>query len=325
MKRRSFLLGAGSLLLAGSIAMACNVPVFRYALERWPADLYEVIVLHEGSLSDDDKATFQSLQNADHLAATPTNFRIRSADVDTISDPELRALWNERSDRNRPLLVAMYPRNAREVPDRIASAMPLSKASVDAMVDSPVRRKIAERLLDGDSAVWVFVPCGDEEQDQAARKMLERQMERNQAELSLPPQEEIESDEFFQADNPIELRLSFSMVTLNRNDSKESFLLRMLLGSEPDLEALNQPMAFPVIGRGRVLYALVGKGIFPDTIEMASRFVVGPCSCQVKDQNPGFDLLMAVDWDKKIGGSKISREASQQVSKPILIEIPPGK
>ena len=29
-------------------ARACNVPVFRYALERWPADRYEVTVFHRG-------------------------------------------------------------------------------------------------------------------------------------------------------------------------------------------------------------------------------------------------------------------------------------
>jgi hypothetical protein len=69
----------------------------------------------------------------------------------------------------------------------------------------------------------------------------------------------------------------------------------------------------------------VGKGIFEDTIALASRFVVGPCSCQVKDQNPGFDLLMNVDWDEKIGGSVVSEEASGERSKPILIPIPSGK
>ncbi len=27
-------------------ATACNVPVFRYALERWEADHYEIVVFH---------------------------------------------------------------------------------------------------------------------------------------------------------------------------------------------------------------------------------------------------------------------------------------
>src|SRR5512136_1886912 len=30
-------------------ALACSVPVFRYALERWPASPYEAVVFHRGA------------------------------------------------------------------------------------------------------------------------------------------------------------------------------------------------------------------------------------------------------------------------------------
>ena len=30
---------------------ACNVPVFRYALERWQSDNYELLVLHQRDLT----------------------------------------------------------------------------------------------------------------------------------------------------------------------------------------------------------------------------------------------------------------------------------
>ena len=29
---------------------ACQVPVFRYALERWQPDPYELVIVHKGSL-----------------------------------------------------------------------------------------------------------------------------------------------------------------------------------------------------------------------------------------------------------------------------------
>ena len=38
-------------------------------------------------------------------------------------------------------------------------------------------------------------------------------------------------------------------------------------------------------------------GINPRTIEDACRFLIGGCQCTVKEQNPGADLLLAVDWD----------------------------
>ena len=35
---------------------ACNIPVFRYALERWNPDTARVMVFYEGSLGDGDEA-----------------------------------------------------------------------------------------------------------------------------------------------------------------------------------------------------------------------------------------------------------------------------
>ncbi len=99
----------------------------------------------------------------------------------------------------------------------------------------------------------------------------------------------------------------------------------MLLGSEPDLNELSQPMAFPVLGRGRVLYALVGRGISREMIGVASTFMVGPCSCQVKDQNPGFDLLLQFDWNARVSGAELSPPQPERSQQPILLTIPPGK
>ena len=77
----------------------------------------------------------------------------------------------------------------------------------------------------------------------------------------------------------------------------------MLRGSEPDLRSFTDPIVVPVFGRGRTYYALVGKGIRGETIEENCQFLCGACSCQVKNENPGVDLLMAVNWSDKIGGS----------------------
>ncbi|MAI34249.1 MAG: hypothetical protein L7W43_01520 [Rubripirellula sp.] len=311
--------------LAASVALACNVPVFRYALERWPADPYELVVLHEGKLSAEEVTLVDTLRQADLRSATPANFNVRMIEISAAKDSLLQDIWKKRESGSEPLLVTLYPRNAQEVPDRVVSVHPLSSQIVQRSVDSPMRQQLAKRLLSGDSAVWVFVPCGDKAQDKAALERLTVEVKKNQQSLELPPQDELEEDDLFQPENPIELRLGFSIITVDRKDPKEAFFLEMLMGSEPDLESLEEPMAFPVIGRGRVLYALVGKGIFRDTVAMASRFVVGPCSCQVKEQNPGFDLLLAVDWDEKLGGAAISEPAETPSKGPILIDIPTGK
>jgi len=314
-----------ALLSAASLAVACNVPVFRYALERWPADMYDVVVLHSGALSDEQSAQVESLRSQSRSSGGFANFNLHTIAASKIEDELLAGIWQEHGGEEQPVLALLYPRNAREVPDRLVTAAPLSQQAIGGLIDSPIRQAVVDELLAGESAVWVFVPSGNEAEDKSALSRLNDQVAKNEKQLELPPQDEIEADEFFRAETPIELRLGFSILTLDRSDPREKFFLAMLLGSEIDLEDLDQPMAFPVIGRGRVLYALVGKGIFPDTITSAARFVVGPCSCQVKEQNPGFDLLLNVNWDEKLGGSVLSDPAPEISTKPRLLAIPPGK
>ena len=55
-------------------------------------------------------------------------------------------------------------------------------------------------------------------------------------------------------------------------------------------------MIFAVFGRGRALPPFVGKGITRDNLLECVYFLTGTCSCTVKDQNPGMDLLFASDW-----------------------------
>ena len=71
----------------------------------------------------------------------------------------------------------------------------------------------------------------------------------------------------------------------------------MLLNSESDLYEFDDPIAIPVFGRGRSYFALVGKGINDDNIDEACQFLAGACSCEVKSQNPGVDLLFRVNWE----------------------------
>ena len=78
----------------------------------------------------------------------------------------------------------------------------------------------------------------------------------------------------------------------------------MLLGTEPDLHDLKEPMVFPLFGRGRALCALVGKGINKENLEEIGFFLAGPCSCTVKYQNPGVDMFFTVDWDAALMGEE---------------------
>jgi len=70
----------------------------------------------------------------------------------------------------------------------------------------------------------------------------------------------------------------------------------------PNNDKIRQPIAFPIFGRGRVLCALVGDEIKKENVEEICYFLVGGCSCQVKEANPGWDLLLSADWDGMLEG-----------------------
>lgn len=85
------------------------------------------------------------------------------------------------------------------------------------------------------------------------------------------------------------------MLRLARSDAREHAFIRRLLGAEADLADAKGPIVVPIFGQGRAVYALDGDGIRHGTIDTAATFLIGKCSCEVKEQNPGFDLLLAAD------------------------------
>ena len=317
-----FLLAAMAMVASAAVAMACQVPVFRYALERWPADKYQVIVLSSGALDAASQTSLQRLQSAQ--AEHGANFEVASADVATIDDPRLLKLWQQHQPNDAPLMVVLYPRAAEQVPDRVIEASELSNAAVDRLLHSPVRKEVARRLSSGQSAVWIFVPSGDAEKDSSALRTLEHRVAASQERLTVPTAEVLDIEPERLENNQIPLRIEFSVVTLDRQDPQEAFLLAILAQSEAGLSQA-EPQAFPVFGRGRVLYGLVGRGIMPATIDTACKFMAGPCSCQVKNQNPGFDLLLSYDWDEAVAGSMISDALPDESAEPVLLTIPPGR
>ena len=297
-----------------SPAQACNVPVFRYALERWPADAYRLSVFFSGQL---DPALAKQL---DALARRPLNVEVSLVDLQKANPKDTR-LAGVAIDRGKlPWMVLCYP--DRGGPPSVAWSGRLESGVLDRITDSPVRREIVRRILSGESAVWVLLESGDAQKDRSAREQLQRAIATAGKQLHIPAAEELDysagdsmPDSAPDAsDGPaakIPLKVAFSLLTLSRKDAKEEILRAMLLGSEPDLkEYPGEPMAFLVFGQGRVLWALVGKGVNADNVLEACEFLTEGCSCQIKSTNPGTDLLTCTDWYGLLQGRLSMEEVS---------------
>jgi len=292
-------------LIAGS-ALACSVPVFRYALERWAPDAYHVFLFTRGPLKGEAKKVADLLEGKGLKAAKVANVVVHVVDLSGEVSDEFKKLWKAAKTDKLPWMVVRYPVWSG-IPVPVWSGPP-SEQVARQLVDSPARQEIVKRITGGDCAVWVFLESGDKKKDAAALKLLQATLKKMEKELKLPPPDPFAAP----PDQPAaeaELKVAFSIIKLAKGDPAEKLFTEMLLGTEEDLHdyAGKEPMAFPVFGRGRALYALVGEGINEENIVETCVFLVGDCSCQVKAMNPGTDLLVAADWDSLLFG-EISTE-----------------
>ena len=198
--------------------------------------------------------------------------------------------------------------------DEVIWSADYSEVNAALLVDSPARKEIAERLGNGESSVWVLLESGDAVKDVEAAKFLDERLDYLSGVMELPALDQQDIKNGLVSIPGDGLRLAFSILKVKRDDPAEDAFVAMLLASEPDLRDFDEPMAFPIFGQGRVLYALVGKGIKVETVDHAAQFLIGSCSCQVKEQNPGVDIVMAVDWKKMVKDQSMPGQVLPELS-----------
>ncbi|MDZ4401363.1 hypothetical protein [Prosthecobacter sp.] len=292
------------------LSLACQVPVFRYALERWePASYLVSIVPASGGLSAVEQKLVEQLRTTPEL---PVNLDVQ------VESPA-------KEDQAR--IALRYPHKLREAEAEPIWQGPLTAANVQLLLDSPVRLELRKRLLTGQTAVWLFVESGNAPKDEAAIKALTQALEQAQAAVKLPDGVVGRNESGKSADpvntlqSDLPLKVEFSLLRLRRDDPQEAALLAMLLHMEPDLKDFaGEPMAFPVFGRGRMLEPLIGAGIHDGNVLEHAAYLCGACSCEVKDQNPGIDLLVAADW------SPVDTTPKLEIVRitPSEVEVPPA-
>ena len=338
-------------LLAGLLpSMACDTPVFRYALEKWEPESYPAFVFLEDSLTAEEAAAMAPLnQLSGNLTVERVNIAKLAAGFDA-APYEFKWL-KKKYRKSKDQLNAEQKRAAaerafrykRSMVERFGQGKPLPYAVVcfpseienglskagdvlwegvpdaqvfAALAESPTRTEIANRILDGDSAVWLMLPSGEAEKDEACLARLNemlRTAERT-VELSIPGKDDTIS-------GGVPLRLSFSTLRVDPSVPEEAFFIQTLrklrekrgaLGGKhlsccpaPSASVSPQgcdakfPVVIPIIGRGRAIEWVTGEQINEEYIIELCRYISGPCSCEIKNQNPGMDMLFSVDWESR--------------------------
>ncbi|MFO7956350.1 MAG: hypothetical protein R6X33_04570 [Candidatus Brocadiia bacterium] len=286
--------------LAVRPAGACSIPVFEYALYSWfPAD-YELVIFHEGALSEQNRQVVSHLENLSGLEAEARlNIRVRTADLAGELPEDLAKLREEAPDAATPRMVLCLPDPGGLFP---VWSGPLGQPAADLLTASPARQQMVRNILRGDAAVWVLVESGNEQADARAANLLQTELKRLEGELQLPiPYDAYPPPGEQDAEEPETGHPEFSLVRVSAGSGREEVILTVLsslLGDRLPLPP-QQPVAFPVFGRGRLLDVLIGEEINARNVEDFCWFLTGACQCTVKAQNPGLDLPVAANWDAR--------------------------
>ena len=143
-------------------AFACPVPVFRYALDRWPPDYYDAAVIYRGEMTEDQNQLWDELDAEDDVTL---NVRLSKIDIASVPDDKVKGLLGDEIPETLPVLALWYPWAQGRMPPVWLEEF--TSEAVTALVASPARRELAERLTKGQAAVWVFLESGDAEKDKA--------------------------------------------------------------------------------------------------------------------------------------------------------------
>lgn len=328
------LAAALAVILSTALTVACNIPVFRYALERWTPDSSEIILFTDGP---PDGAAAAFLNNLQKLSVTQqglANTTVIPADIRQLTDPNLQGLWQQLhsgAQAQTPWVVVRSQHGRGKIVNHWSSS--LQDATKTSLADSPLRQELAKRLQNGDAVVWlVLTPPKQTTADNPALtnclQLLKTQCQQLPTQLELPDGVGLPGSELY---SEVPLLLQFSVLQLAAENPAEQYLVRQLAGFQQQAFDSGEPLVIPVFGRGRALEVIPASKLSAELVHDLTQFLCGACSCQVKEQNPGFDLLISADWNTALFGADgelpppPTAAGNGQNKPPVLLPIPAGR
>lgn len=328
------LLATAVVVCSAALAIACNIPVFRYALERWTPDSSEIVLFTEGPPAGDAAEFLTQLQQQSAAQKGPSNASVLPVDITRNADPGLLGLWQQvqKSSAAKAPWVVVRSRHGRgKIVNHWSSSLQDAKAA--SLQNSPVRQELARRLQSGDAIVWLVLKPGKSRAPASPAltdclQMLQQQCQQLPGSLELPEGIGLPGSELY---SEVPLLLQFSVLELAADNPAEKYLIQQLSGFQQEAFAAGEPLVIPIFGRGRALEVIPASKLTADLVHDLSQFLCGACSCQVKEQNPGFDLLISEDWNKALFGEEgelpppPAEPGSGQNKTPVLLPIPTGR
>jgi hypothetical protein len=259
-----------------------------------------VYYFHDQEAGDADQKVAQMLKET--WEAREQRANVLYIPVNVVEDKELKRIppdvkqhFLSRENPTLPTYLISTPYGAEIFYGKLAAE------NLSAMIDSPARKQLADQLAEGKIGVLLFLTCSDKAANEEAEKVLQglvQEVKKGEVEFYMPPPFGPMPGAPEGEDEPETPTLELGYLKVKRDDPQEEWLVRQLLAIESDLKDEDSPMVFMCYGRARALLPYVGKGISRENLLYELEFVTGACSCTVKEQNPGVDLLVRRDWEE---------------------------
>jgi hypothetical protein len=148
-----------------------------------------------------------------------------------------------------------------------------SSADLENLASSPLRKRIAEEIMSGKLCVMLYLKTDNKQKDEKGLNILKNA-------LNVSPFRDI-----------------ITVFELSRNSRDESHFTSFLLHVEDDLTEIDEPMLFGIFGRFRALEPLLAGGITGENINYMIGYMTAECSCLIKDDLPGTNILYSGSWE----------------------------
>ena len=296
-------------------ATATEIPVFRYALERWIPEPYALVITHHDDLDEDQKKLLSDLTEVSETYSSEAYYGAANISVKAIN---LAKDLADISERDQTYINKAFNNTFSETPQfALISPSPEATVWIDDfnadnlkyLINSPARQAITHHIMRGITGVWLMV----DGPDPAVNDNIEKDLRKYSASIKDEMHEPRIGDSYkygrHYIESKIPLLLEFEVIRIRVDNPKEKCLLQILknpevaksLAIKPE-EIGVKPLAIPLFGRGRSFYGLSGDDIKEENILSFCSYLLGNCSCQVKMQNPGIDFLFDAKWLLMVAG-----------------------
>ncbi len=288
------------LILAATLATACQVPVFRYALERWESDDYQLFLVTPKPLTPTQTQQVTEFQKK----LNHTNLKLDILDTSRLTDAQLWKLPDIDTSATTAQLALYYPKSSKNKSPILT--VPFTPENLATIIESPARRDIVKHIINGSSCVWILIHQGKADDAQKIQSQLNTHLRQAEKAITIPDgiigtaeRHKITGNTDLEdvLRSAIPLKISFTSLLIDRSDPAESpFIATLLANSPPAIRQGKETLIIPVFGRGRQLPPMPASRLGYQPILNGCKYLCGACSCQVKEQNPGFDLLIRENW-----------------------------